>query len=75
MNGAVVAEVIPGSPAAESGVQSGDVIIKVGEDAISTPAEAVAGIHAAQDKKKEAVPLLVMREGKAHYLALQLNLA
>ena len=75
VNGAVVAEVIPGSPAAESGVQSGDVIIKVGEDAISTPAEAVAGIHAAQDKKKEAVPLLVMREGKAHYLALQLNLA
>jgi serine protease Do len=75
VKGAVVAEVVPGSPAAESGIQTGDVIIKVGEDAVSTPAEAVAGIHAAQDKKKEAVPLLVMREGKAHYLALQLSQA
>src|SRR5262249_12357201 len=75
ISGAVVARVVPGSPAAVSGIQTGDVIVKVGEHAISTPEEAVADIHAAQAHKKAAVPLLVMREGKSHFVAVQLEQA
>jgi serine protease Do len=70
--GVVVAQVTPNSHAAESGVEVGDVIVRVGSDAVATPEDAVAKIHAAQKEKKEAVPLLVSRNGTTYYLALQL---
>jgi serine protease Do len=72
VDGVVVAKVAPNSHAAESGVQAGDVIVRVGADAVTTPADAVAKIHAAEKDKKEAVPLLVSRDGTTYYLALQL---
>src|SRR5215472_1316320 len=72
VDGVVVAKVTPNSHAAESGVQAGDVIVRVGSDAVKTPAEAAAKIHAAQKAKKDAVPLLVSRDGTTYYLALQL---
>ncbi len=75
VKGVVVAQVTPGSRADESGVQSGDVIVRVGNQPVATPAEAAAKIHAAQTDKKEAVPLLVMRNGATYYLALQLGKA
>ena len=72
VDGVVVSKVTPNSHAAESGVQAGDVIVRVGSDAVKTPAEAAAKIHAAQKAKKDAVPLLVSRDGTTYYLALQL---
>jgi len=72
VRGVVVAQVTPGSRADESGMRAGDVIVRVGDDAVTTPAEASARIHAAEHDKKEAVPLLVMRDGTTYYLALQL---
>jgi hypothetical protein len=48
------------------------VIVRVGSDIVTSPAEASARIHAAERDKKEAVPLLVMRDGTIYYLALQL---
>ncbi len=71
--GVVVAQVTPDSRAAESGVQAGDVIVKVGDDSVTTPKEVASKIHAAEQQKKEAVPLLVMRDGMTYYLALQLS--
>jgi serine protease Do len=73
--GVVVEQVAPGSRADASGVQSGDVIVRVGNEAVTTPAEAIAKIHAAEHAKKEAIPLLVMRDGTTYYLALQLGKA
>jgi len=73
VKGVVVAKVTPGSRAAESGVRSGDVIVRIGEQAVTTPAEAASSIHEAQNQKKEAVPLLVMRDGATYYLALELG--
>jgi serine protease Do len=70
--GVVVANVTPESRAAESGIQPGDVIVKVGNDAVKTPSDAVSRIRAAENEKKEAVPLLVLRDGHTYYLALQL---
>lgn len=70
--GVVVAQVTPDSRAAESGVHAGDVIVKVGNEEVTTPAEAATKIHAAEREKKEALPLLVMRDGTTYYLALQL---
>lgn len=75
VKGVIVARVTPGSRADQSGVQSGDVIVRVGNEAVTSPAEASAKIHAAEHDKKAAVPLLVMREGATYYLALQLDKA
>jgi serine protease Do len=75
VKGVVVTEVTPGSKADQSGVQSGDVIVRVGNQIVTTPADAAAKIHAAEHDKKEAVPLLVMRDGTTYYLALQLGKA
>ncbi|HEY7992307.1 MAG TPA: DegQ family serine endoprotease [Stellaceae bacterium] len=72
-NGVVVANVQPGSRADESGLQEGDVIQRVGDESVTTPSEAVAKIHQAERDKKEAVPLLVTRNGNTYYLALQLQ--
>jgi serine protease Do len=73
--GVVVVEVTPGSRAAESGIHAGDVIVKIGSEAVTAPSEVVAKIHAAEHDKKEAVPLLVMRDGTTYYLALELSAA
>jgi serine protease Do len=70
--GVVVQRVVPESRAAESGLSVGDVIVRVGDEAVTTPADAMAKIRKAQDQKKSAVPLLVMREGNTYYVALQL---
>src|SRR5262249_31931937 len=59
--GVVVENVTPESRAAESGLQPGDVIVKVGNEPVTTPSEAASHIHAAARAKKDAVPLLVMR--------------
>jgi serine protease Do len=72
VDGVVVAEVKPDSRAAESGIEAGDVILRVGSAEVKTPDAAAARIHAAQKEKKEAVPLLVNRDGTSYYLALQL---
>jgi serine protease Do len=70
--GVIVQSVAPDSRAAESGLQEGDVIVKIGNEPVATPSEAAAHIHAAERAKKDAVPLLVMRDGSTYYLALQL---
>jgi len=73
VHGVVVEHVAPDSRAADSGVQPGDIIVKIGNQAIRTPAEVVKTIHEAEQDKKQAVPLLVMRDGNTYYLALQLS--
>jgi serine protease Do len=73
VNGAVVAQVKPGSPADESGVQPNDVITSIGGARVDSPAQAAAQIRAAERAKKKSVPLLVMRQGSPYYLALQLG--
>jgi serine protease Do len=71
--GVVVEDVAPDSQAAESGLQPGDVIVKIGNEPVTTPSEAASRIHGAERSKEAAVPLLVMRNGSTYYLALQLG--
>ncbi|MGH6988533.1 MAG: Do family serine endopeptidase [Stellaceae bacterium] len=72
-SGVVVMHVVPGGKADQSGIQAGDLIVRIGHTAIHTPAEAAAKIHTAENQHKEAVPLLVTRNGTTYYLALELS--
>ena len=71
-SGVVVGQVTEGSRAEESGIQAGDVIERVAGKPVSSPAEVADAIHAAERQKKDALPLLVMRDGVTSYLGLQL---
>ena len=49
------------------------MIERVGGSAGQTPDQVADAIHAAEHDKKDAVPLLVMRNGVSSYLGLQLQ--
>jgi serine protease Do len=72
IGGVLVGQVTPGSNADDSGVQAGDVIEKVAGHAVRTPDQVADAIHAAQHQKRQAISLLVMRNGSTSYLGLQL---
>ncbi|HLY05798.1 MAG TPA: DegQ family serine endoprotease [Rhizomicrobium sp.] len=71
--GVLVAGVTPGSRADDSGLQAGDVILSIGGRPVSSPDDAVQRIRSAQRDKRDALPLLVMRDGTTAYLALELK--
>ena len=73
--GAEIASVKPGSPAADSGLQSGDLILRVGNHNVASPGDAATDIHAAEAQHRSAVALLVMRNGTTAYVPLQLGAA
>jgi serine protease Do len=59
--GVLVRTVMKGSPAEKAGVKAGDVILRVDEAKVTTPAEISAHLRAARGKP---VPVAVMREHK-----------
>jgi len=67
--GAVVANVQPGSPAEQAGIQQGDVIVGVGHEAVNSPAQVARAIHSA----KGAVALRILRDGQTEYVAIDLS--
>jgi len=71
--GVLVAEVTPGSPADQSGLQAGDVILGIGGRPVTSPEDAASRIHAAENSKRAALPLLVLRDGTTAYMALDLK--
>jgi serine protease Do len=75
VHGVIVARVQPRSRAAESGLKAGDVLLRIGNSAVDSPAAAAEQLRAAQTAKQDAVPVLVMREGNTYYLALTLGRA
>jgi serine protease Do len=72
INGAVVAEVEPGSPAAEKGIRPGDVITRVNQKAVNSVGDAVTALNAARDAKETAL-LLVRRGDSQRFVALSFS--
>jgi hypothetical protein len=54
-------------------VRAGDVIERIGGAAVHSPDQAADVIHAAEREKKQALSMLVMRDGTTSYLGLQLQ--
>ncbi len=66
----VVADVAPGSAAHRKGIRSGDVIVTVGNEPVGSIAEVNERIEAAQGDGREAVLMLMSRDGSERFVAL-----
>ncbi len=73
--GVVIAQVQPGSPASNAGLQQGDVIEMVGNVRVNNPEQAVKALHESTSKAGSAVALRVMRDGHQAFLALSAKAA
>ena len=67
--GAVVAQVRPGSPAEQAGLQSGDVVLGVGQKTVSSPHEAAEPIRSAS-RSGQPLALRILRDGQPAYVAV-----
>ena len=66
----VVAQVAPGSAAHRKGLRPGDVIVTVGNEPVGSVADVNERIEAAQGDGREAVLLLMSRDGRERFVAL-----
>jgi serine protease Do len=69
LRGAVISEVKPGSTAEQAGLQAGDVIVAVGDRAVTSPAEATREIRDSL-KNSQAVALRIIRDGQPAFVAV-----
>jgi len=68
--GVLITAVKPDGPAAERGVSRGELIKKVGNEAVNEPADVDRLIAAAREDEKTSVLLLVEREGRVRYVVI-----
>jgi serine protease Do len=73
VNGVLVGQVTPGTNADEGGVQAGDVIEQVNGHEVRSPSQVADAIHTAERQKREAISLLILRNGTSSYLGPQLQ--
>jgi serine protease Do len=71
-NGAVVAQVKPGSPADRAGMQEGDVIVGVGTKPVKSADQAARAIREAA-REDHAVALRIVRDGQTVYVAIDMQ--
>lgn len=71
--GALVERVMPGSQADLSGIEPGDVIVRVGNDNVHSPADVASDLKRAEAEHRRALPLLIERNNVSQYLALNLK--
>ena len=69
IRGAVIARVMPGSPADQAGLQPGDVVLGVGATQVASPEEAAKAIRAAISDGHPAA-LRVLHDGRVGYVAV-----
>jgi serine protease Do len=71
--GAVIAQVQPGSPADQAGIQPGDLVIGVGSKPVTSPDEAARAIRAAASSSDHALALRIVRHGEPAFVAVNLD--
>lgn len=70
-HGLVVTEVADDGPAAGEGLKPGDLIVEVGQEAVTDGADLARRVKAAKDEGKRAALLLVDRQGDLRFVALR----
>ena len=69
INGALIGQVEPGSPAEQQGLQAGDVIQQINRDAVDSPKAAADKLAEAKKSGKPAL-LKIYREGATRFVAI-----
>ena len=72
VTGVIVTEVQPGSPAAEKGLQRGDVIVEADRQQVSDPNMVAEAVRKAAERGDETILLLVKRDGQDRFVAVRL---
>jgi serine protease Do len=73
LQGVLVANVAPGSPAAEKGLQRGDVIVEAGRQQVSDPSGVARAVSEAADRGDDSILLLVKRAGQDRFVAVPIE--
>jgi serine protease Do len=73
VKGAVVVGVKQDAPAADRGINVGDVIVGVGQERVSSVNDVVAKVKRASDAKQKAILLLIDRKGNERYIPVPLS--
>jgi len=73
IEGVVISKVDPESAAFDRGLTRGEIIRKVGNTEVTTPADVITSIEQALEDKKSSVLLLVERDGRVRYVAIPLE--
>jgi len=68
--GVVITEVIEGSPAAERGLQAGDLIKRLGQSRVASALELKEGIDAAREAGRNGVLMLIESDGRTRFVQL-----
>ena len=66
----VVTEVITGSPAAEKGLQAGDIVVRFGQSRIATIDQLAKGIDDARAAGRSGVLMLIQRDGQNRFIQI-----
>ncbi len=73
ITGVMITDVDSDGAAAEQGLQSGDIIVQVGQKPVATPADVAAIVDKAVEAKQEAVLLLVNHRGDELFVAVKVS--
>jgi len=71
--GVVILNVDSASPAADKGLEPGDVILEVGQKPVTAPADVLAAFASARSGGRQSVLLLVERGGDKRFVAIPLG--
>ena len=75
LDGAVVTDVLPGSPAAAKGLRQGDVIIEADNLAVIEPKTVADAVKAAAERGEKAILLLIKRGDQDRFVAVRIDQA
>ncbi len=70
VEGVVIAQVVPNSPAAEQGLQIGDVIVRIGNEKVADPNDAIEKLARARREDRPAL-LMINRRGETRFVAIK----